>query len=104
MNDLKEASKEVNELLLDVCKSQRETIKFMRNSIIAVVCSFTIIICTMIIGFFWYESQFEVIETTTTTTTTDMEASGENATINNVTDGNMYNDNAIHNETEEGDD
>lgn len=51
-----------------------------------------------------YESQFETVETETTTTTTetvtdtDMSTSGENANINNVTNGDMYNDNATHNE------
>lgn len=104
MIEVKEAKEEMDNLLLDVCKSQRQTIKYMRNCIIALICSFTLIICVMVVGFFWYESQFEIVEEVVTTTTTDMEASGENATINNVTDGNMYNDSATHNELEEGDD
>jgi hypothetical protein len=92
--------KSTNELLYDVCKSQREMIKNMRNMCIVTIVSFCLIICTMIVGFFYYESQFDYVETVTTTTATDtdMETSGENANINNVNDGDMYNDNATHNE------
>lgn len=85
-------------LLLDICKNQRETIKHMKNICITLIICFCITLCTLFIGFFWYESQFEYEETTTTTTTTDMETSGDSANINNVTNGDMYNDNATHNE------
>ena len=51
----------------------------------------------MTIGFFWYESQFEVTEDIATTETITQEVSGENSEINNV-DGNLYKDNATHNE------
>lgn len=88
----------VNEILLDTAKNQESLIKHFRKMLIAITISFTIIICSMVGGFFYYESQFETIETTTTTTTTDMSTSGENANINNVTNGDMYNDNATHNE------
>ena len=50
----------------------------------------------MIAGFFWYESQYETSESTVTTT--ELTTEGENANINNVTNGDMYNDNAVHNE------
>lgn len=88
----------VNKILLDTAKNQESLIKHFRKMLIAITISFTIIICSMVGGFFYYESQFETIETTTTTTTTDMSTSGENANINNVTNGDMYNDNATHNE------
>jgi hypothetical protein len=48
----------------------------------------------MVIGFFYYESQFDITETTTT----ELQTSGENANINNVSNGDMYNDNSVHNE------
>lgn len=86
----------VNKILLDTAKNQESLIKHFRKMLIAVTISFTIIICSMVGGFFYYESQFETIETTTTTT--DMSTSCENANINNVTNGDMYNDNATHNE------
>jgi hypothetical protein len=98
MLEIKDLEKSTNELLVDVCKNQREMIKNMKNICIVIIISFCLIICTMVIGFFYYESQFDYEESITTTTTTDMETSGENANINNVTNGNMYNDNATHNE------
>ena len=88
----------VNGILLDTAKNQESLIKHFRKMIIAITVSFTIIICCMVCGFFYYESQFETVETTTTTTDTDLTTSGENANINNVTNGDMYNDDATHNE------
>ena len=88
----------VNGVLLDTAKSQESLIKHFRKMLIAVTISFTIIICCMVGGFFYYESQFETVETATTTTDTDLTTSGENANINNVTNGDMYNDDATHNE------
>ena len=88
----------VNGVLLDTAKSQESLIKHFRKMLIAITISFTIIICCMVGGFFYYESQFENVETTTTTTDTDLTTSGENANINNVTNGDMYNDDATHNE------
>jgi hypothetical protein len=98
MLELNDVEKSTNELLIDICKNQREMLRNMKNICIAVIISFCLIICTMVIGFFYYESQFDYAETVTTTTETEMETSGENANINNVNNGNMYNDNAIHNE------
>ena len=83
----------VNGVLLDTAKSQESLIKHFRKMLVAVTISFTIIICCMVGGFFYYESQFETVETATTTTETvtdtDMSTSGENANINNVTNGDM---------------
>ena len=88
----------VNGVLLDTAKSQESLIKHFRKMLIAITISFTIIICCMVGGFFYYGSQFETVETTTTTADTDLTTSGENANINNVTNGDMYNDDATHNE------
>ena len=88
----------VNGVLLDTAKSQESLIKHFRKMLIAITISFTIIVCCMVGGFFYYESQFETVETATTTTDTDLTTSGENANINNVTNGDMYNDDATHNE------
>ena len=88
----------VNGVLLDTAKNQESLIKHFRKMLIAVTISFTIIICCMVGGFFYYESQFETVETATATTDTDLTTSGENANINNVTNGDMYNDDATHNE------
>ena len=88
----------VNDILLDTAKNQESLIKHFRKILITITISFTIIICCMVGGFFYYESQFETVETTTTTTDTDLTTSGENANSNNVTNGDMYNDDATHNE------
>ena len=88
----------VNGVLLDTAKNQESLIKHFRKMLITITISFTIIICCMVGGFFYYESQFETVETATTTTDTDLTTSGENANINNVTNGDMYNDDATHNE------
>ena len=88
----------VNGILLDTAKNQESLIKHFRKMLIAITISFTIIICCMVGGLFYYESQFETVETATTTTDTDLTTSGENANINNVTNGDMYNDDATHNE------
>ena len=69
----------VNGVLLDTAKSQESLIKHFRKMLIAVTISFTIIICCMVGGFFYYESQFETVETATTTRDTDLTTSGENA-------------------------
>ena len=88
----------VNGILLDTAKNQESLIKHFRKILVVVTISFTIIICCMVGGFFYYESQFETVETATTTTDTDLTTRGENANINNVTNGDMYNDDATHNE------
>lgn len=84
----------VNRLLIDHTKAQTLIIKQLKTAIIAVCICFTAIIVSMIAGFFWYESQFETTESTVTT----METEGENANINAVTNGDMYNDSAQHND------
>lgn len=84
----------LNSILFDTAKNQEKLIKQFRKMLLVIVVCFACIICCMTIGFFWYESQFET--TTTTTTTTDMNTSGENANINNVTDGDMHNDDAAN--------
>lgn len=88
-----------NSLLLDMVKSQKENAKHMFRAFVVTVCCLTILLIAMIVGFFIYESQFEVTDTITTETTVAQEVSGDDSTINNV-EGNQYNDNATHNENE----
>lgn len=94
----------INSVLLDTAKHQESLISHFRKMLAMVVICLTAIMCCMVGGFFWYESQFDTAEAVTTTTTTetitdtDMSTSGESANINNVTNGDMYNDNAVHNE------
>ena len=85
-----------NRLLLDMVKNQKEYINGMLKIFIITLVCYTLILISMIVGFFVYESQFEteVVETQTTIT---QEVSGDGSDINNV-EGNQYNDNAIHNQ------
>lgn len=85
-----------NKLLLDMVKNQKEYINgIFRIFIITLVC-YTLILISMIVGFFVYESQFET-ESVETQTTITQEVSGDGSDINNV-EGNQYNDNATHNQ------
>lgn len=86
-----------NKLLLQMVKNQKENNKNMVRVFIITVCCMTVLLVSMVIGFFVYESQFETEWEATTETTITQEVSGEDSTINNV-EGNQYNDNATHNQ------
>lgn len=86
-----------NKLLLQMVKNQKENNKNMIRVFIITMCCMTILLVSMVVGFFVYESQFETELETTTETTIKQEVSGEDSTINNV-EGNQYNDNATHNQ------
>lgn len=92
-----EQSQAANALLLEMLRNQRGNAKRMLKMFIVTVLCYTVLLVTMIVGFFVYESQFEVTEKVITETTTTQEVSGEYSEINNV-QGNMYKDNAIHNQ------
>lgn len=91
-----EQSQAMNHLLLEMVKTQKENYKALILIFITTVVMYTFILVSMIIGFFWYENQFE---TTTEVVTREVtqKVSGNDSEINNV-EGNMYKDNAIHNE------
>ena len=84
-----------NKLLFEMVKNLKQTNKNITKAFIATVICLAVIISIGIVGFFWYESQYETSEQTEFTV--DQEASGEEAEINNVL-GNMYKDSATHNE------
>ena len=84
-----------NKLLFEMVKNLKQTNKNITKAFVITTICLTVIIVSGITGFFWYESQFETTEQTEFTV--DQEASGEEAEINNVL-GNMYKDNATHNE------
>ncbi len=84
----------LNKILTECNKAQVNTIRHFKNILITLLICVTVSFCVMIIGFFWYESQFD----TTETTTTEMSTEGDNADINSVTNGDMYNDSSTHNE------
>lgn len=84
----------LNRLLTDHSKAQSAIIRQLQRAIIIVSVCFMCIIVAMVGCFFWYESRFDTTEVTTTELTTE----GDNADINSVTNGDMYNDSSIHNE------
>lgn len=87
MNDKEyEQLKATNELLLEMVKTQKQALKQTITAFIATVVCLTMIIVSGICGFFWYESQFELVttETVTETTTIEQEVSGQDSSINNV--------------------
>lgn len=86
-----------NKLLLEMAKNQKENIRNIIKVFIITIFCYTLILISMVVGFFVYESQFETVETETVTETVTQEVSGENSTINNV-EGNQYNDSSTHNE------
>lgn len=89
--------RELTELLVQVVQNQRNNAKTLIKLIVILSICFTVIIASMIVGFFWYESQFDYVDTYTYSEETTQEVDGDNATINNI-EGNQYNDNAVHNE------
>lgn len=99
MNEALEQSQAMNQLLLEMTKSQKENQKALIRILIVSMTCYTILLMTLIIGFFWYESQFEYVQEEVTEETLTQEVSGEGSEINNV-EGNLYKDNSIHNEGE----
>lgn len=86
----------LNKLLLEMNKNQKESNSSLIKTFITTVICFTVLLISMVFGFFWYESQFEVTEKVVTETITQ-EVSGTDSEINNV-EGNLYKDNASHTE------
>ena len=84
-----------NELLLEMVKNQKENFKKATHAYIATTCGLLVLMVAMVVGFFWYESQFEVTDTVTTEKTVTQEVSGDDSDIVN---GNQYNDSAVHNQ------
>lgn len=95
--ELVQKDKELTALLVQVIQNQRTNSKTLVKLLVIIVICFTVIIGSMIGGFFWYESQFEYEEVCTTTEQVDQEVSGSNSSINNI-EGNQYNGNSVHND------
>lgn len=86
----------LNKLLLEMNKNQKKSNNSLIKTFIATVICFTVLLISMVLGFFWYKSQFEITEKVVTETITQ-EVSGTDSEINNV-EGNLYKDNASHTE------
>ena len=77
-----------NKLLLEMVKNQKQNIKNLIRVFVFIIICYTALLMTMIIGFFVYESQFEVTSwETVTTQNADSEGDGV-AIVNNNGDWN----------------
>lgn len=92
-----EQSQAMNQLLLEMVKTQKTNTKSLIRVFITTIICYTMLLIAMTIGFFWYESRFEVTDEIATTETITQEVPVENSEINNV-EGNLYKDSATHNE------
>lgn len=92
-----EESQLINGILLDTAKSQKKIIKEFKVILITLIICFTLFCSVAVVGFFWYQSQFETVTTETVEVRTESE--NANAILNEV-EGNQYNDNAVHNHKE----
>ena len=94
-SEIEKRNTELTTLLLEVIKNQKRNFKVLHRLLFTIVICYTIVLLGMVVGFFVYESQFNVTESVTTEFT--QEVDGEGNAINNIT-GNQYNGNAVHNE------
>ena len=78
-------------IVVDMLESKKRECKMF---FIALLCSLLVNVITLV-GFLYYESQWDYKDTTTTTT--EQEVSGTDSEINNV-EGDQYKDNSIHND------
>lgn len=92
--DILEQTQAMNKLLLELIKNQKTATKNLITVFVVSICCYTALLIAMIVGFFWYESQFEHTEEIITETITQ-EVSGQDSEIDNV-EGNMYKDNSVH--------
>ena len=88
-----------NKLLLDMIKNQKKNASNLFKAFIATICCYTAILISMVVGFFIYESQYEITDQVTDTVTEgiEQEVSGSDSSINNV-EGDQYTGSAVHNE------
>lgn len=96
-DEITEQTQAMNKLLLELVKTQKSNTKSLIRVFIATIICYTVLLLSLILGFFWYESQFETSEKVIEEKTITQEVSGENSEINNV-EGNLYKDSAVHNE------
>lgn len=74
-----------NKLLLEMVKNQKiNSTNLVKIFIITIIC-YTVLLLSMVVGFFYYESQFETFQTVTTQ---EADTNGGNAIINSGGDVN----------------
>lgn len=95
--DLNTNMEATNKLLLEMVQNQKtNSTNLVKIFIITIVC-YTVLLLSMVVGFFYYESQFETFQTVTTQ---EADTNGGNAIINSGGDVN-YGEGEISNNNEE---
>lgn len=97
---------EIENLLLDTQKEYSRSNRMKDKIIVVLIVLMFLEAAIGYCGFVWYESQFDYVTTeqTTETKSVDVGTDVDNANAEyNDADGNQYNDNATHNETNGGD-
>lgn len=91
--EVNEGIEATNKLLLEMVKNQKESNHNLVKVFITTIICFALLLVTMVVGFFVYESQFEFIEG-------EYEYSYEQETNDDssIINGNQYNGNSTHNE------
>ena len=97
---------EFENLLLDTQKEYSRSNRMKDKIIVVLIVLMFLETAIGYCGFVWYESQFDYVTTeqTTETKSVDVGTDGDNANAEyNDVNGNQYNDNATHSETNGGD-
>lgn len=96
-----EEDRSIKKLMSDVQSEYLKSNKTKDRIIILLIVLMFLEAAVFFVGFVWYESQFEYVETTEDAESVSLDTNGDNASIdydyNNI-DGNQYNDNVTHNE------
>lgn len=70
-------SEATNKLLIEMVKNQKNNMRNLTKVFIVTIICYTILLISMVVGYFVYESQFEVVETETETIRYEQETSSE---------------------------
>ena len=72
-----EQAEATNKLLVEMVRNQKVNTQNLVKVFIATIACYTLLLMVMVIGFFVYESQFDVVETETETVRYEQETSSE---------------------------
>ena len=71
-----EQSEALNRLMLEMVRNQRANNTQVIKMFTITVIAFTALLISMVVGFFWYEDQFEWVDSATTTITHEVSEFG----------------------------
>ena len=70
-------SEVTNKLLMEMVRNQKNNMKNLVKVFISTIVCYTILLIAMVVGYFVYESQFEVVETETETIRYEQETASD---------------------------